>query len=197
MSSLTYICKKRPNQLSIAELLKNNIATSFASYNQEKWNNVNLFSSTEECNQQVKLTLDGKLPSWLKGCLYRNGPGQFELNNDPNTSVNHLFDGFAYIQKYDIDGEKNAIHFQSSFIKSRTYRESVKRGRLITRQFATDPCKTIFDRFQLLFSSANPRTFPDDPSVTIQRVNNELLALTETVTGYVIDDKTLQTVAPL
>jgi len=165
--------------------------------NEEKWDNSGLFASTTECNKEIKLTFDKKLPSWLKGCLYRNGPGQFELNNDPKTSVHHPFDGFAYIQKYNIDGELNTIHFQSSFIKSRTYEESLKHGHIATRQFGTDPCKTIFGRFQLLFSPLDPKLLTDDAGVTIQRMNNELLALTETVVGYVIDEKTLETVAPL
>jgi beta,beta-carotene 9',10'-dioxygenase len=120
---------------------------------QEKWNTTSFFSSTQECNNPVKLIMSGKLPSWIKGCLYRNGPGQFEVNKkDLSTSVNHPFDGFAYINKYEIDGENDCIYFQGSFIKSRSYKESVKRGCLVTRQFATDPCKSLFSRFQLLFS---------------------------------------------
>ncbi len=171
---------------------------SSVSFHQEKWNTAPLFSSTQECNNNpVRLNMDGKLPSWLKGCLYRNGPGQFEVNNDPKTSVNHPFDGFAYINKYQIDGENDTIYFQSSFIKSRTYKESVKRGCLVTRQFATDPCKSLFGRFQLLFSPRDPEQYPDNTLVTIQRVNNELLALSEVVMGYVLDEQTLETVAPL
>lgn len=173
------------------------MVTRFSSTNQEKWDNSGLFTSTTECQKETKLKLDKPLPSWLKGCLYRNGPGQFELNNDPNTSVNHAFDGFAYLQKYNIDGQLNTIQFQSSFIKSRTYEESSKEGRLITRQFGTDPCRSIFGRFQLLFSPLDPRLLTDDAGVTVQRVNKELLALTETVVGYVIDENTLETVAPL
>jgi carotenoid cleavage dioxygenase-like enzyme len=173
------------------------MATSFPSSNEEKWDNSGLFTSTTECNKEIKLMFDKQLPSWLKGCLYRNGPGQFEINNDPKSSVNHAFDGFAYIQKYNIDGELNTIHFQSSFIKSRTYEESLKQGHVITRQFGTDPCKTIFGRFQLLFSPRDPEQYPDNTLVTIQRVNNELLALSEVVMGYVLDEQTLETVAPL
>ncbi|CAF4217098.1 unnamed protein product [Adineta steineri] len=173
------------------------MAQSFPSCNQEKWDNASLFSSAQEFNDPVKLNVNTKLPSWFKGCLYRNGPGQFELNNNPDASVNHPFDGFACINKYDIDGEKNTIYFQSRFIKSRTYKESLKRGCLVTRQFATDPCKSLFGRFQLLFSPLNPETYSDNTVVTIQRVNNELLALTEIVVGYVIDEKTLETVASL
>jgi beta,beta-carotene 9',10'-dioxygenase len=164
---------------------------------QEKWNTTSFFSSTQECNNPVKLIMNGKLPSWIKGCLYRNGPGQFEVNKDPSTSVNHPFDGFAYINKYEIDGENDCVYFQGSFIKSRSYKESVKRGCLVTRQFATDPCKSLFGRFQLLFSPRDPEQFPDNTLVTIQRVNNELLALSEVPMGYVIDEQTLETVSPL
>ncbi|CAF1547699.1 unnamed protein product, partial [Rotaria sp. Silwood1] len=173
------------------------MATTFTSSNEEKWDNFGLFTSTTECNKEITLTVDKQLPSWFKGCLYRNGPGQFEINNDPRTNFNHSFDGFAYIQKYNIDGESNKIYFQSSFIKSRTYKESLESGYLTTRHFGTDPCKTIFGRFQLLFSPVDPRLVTDNTNVTIQRINNELIALTETVIGYIIDENTLETVAPL
>ncbi|UJR34947.1 hypothetical protein I4U23_027725 [Adineta vaga] len=43
----------------------------------------------------------------------------------------------------------------------------------------------------------NGQLFTDDTGVTIQRVNNELLALTETIPGYIIDENTLDTVGPL
>ncbi|CAF4082595.1 unnamed protein product, partial [Rotaria sp. Silwood1] len=99
------------------------MATAFSSSNEEKWDNSGLFTSTTEYNKEIKLTVDKQLPSWLKGCLYRNGSGQFEINNDPRTNFNHSFDDFAYIQKYNIDGESNKIYFQSSFIKSRTNTE--------------------------------------------------------------------------
>ncbi|UJR19427.1 hypothetical protein I4U23_022557 [Adineta vaga] len=173
------------------------MAKSFFSCHQDDWNTASFFSSTQECNHPVKVDMNGKIPHWLKGCLYRNGPGQFEVNNDPSTSVNHPFDGFAYINKYEVDGENNTIYFQSSFIKSRAYKESMKRGCLVTRQLGTDPCKSLFSRFQLLFSPRDPEQFPDNTLVTIQRVNNELLALTEVVMGYVIDEQTLETIAPL
>jgi len=161
------------------------------------WNNFNLYASTTDSTNEEIIEFQGQIPEWLKGTLYRNGPGANEINNDVTTSVYHAFDGFAFIQKYNIDGSSQTVRFRGSFIKSRAYTEALKTGRLITRQFGTDPCKSIFGRFQSLFFGRDPTTFTDDTGVTIQMVNNELLALTETVTGNVLDPNTLELLGPV
>ncbi len=161
------------------------------------WDNFNLYASTTDCANEETITFQGKVPEWLKGTLYRNGPGANEINNDAKTSVNHAFDGFAFIQKYNIDGSSQTVRFRGSFIKSHAYTEAIKTGRLITRQFGTDPCKSIFGRFQSLFFGKDPTTFTDDTGVTIQMVNNELLALTEISTGNILDPNTLELLGPL
>jgi len=161
------------------------------------WNNFNLFTSTKETPKEEEVKVQGKFPEWLKGTLYRNGPGANEVNDDASTSFNHAFDGFAFIQKYRLDGSNQKIYFHGSFIKSHTYTESVKQGRLATRQFGTDPCKSLFGRFQSLFKSADPSTKMDDTGVTIQMVNKELLALTENAVGNVLDPETLEYLGPL
>jgi beta,beta-carotene 9',10'-dioxygenase len=163
----------------------------------QAWNNLNLYASTTESTSEEKIDFQGKIPEWLKGNLYRNGPGANEINNDATTSLYHAFDGFAFIQKYNIDGPSQSVRFRGSFIKSRAYTESLKTGRLITRQFGTDPCKSIFGRFQSLFRGRDPTSFTDDTGVTVQMVNNELLALTETVTGNALDPDTLEFLGPL
>ncbi|CAF5064076.1 unnamed protein product, partial [Rotaria sp. Silwood1] len=136
-------------------------------------------------------------PQYFKPTLYRNGPGPFEINNDFKTSVNHAFDGFAFIQKYSVDGQSQLVRFRGSFIKSHAYTQSLLNNRLIVRQFGTDPCKSIFGRFQSLFRSHDPTTSTDDTGVTVQLVHNQLLALTETVTGNILDSDTLELQGPL
>lgn len=163
----------------------------------QEWNNYNLYQSTTDSTKEETIEFQGKIPEWLNGTLYRNGPGANEINNDVTTSVYHAFDGFAFIQKYKIDGLTQTVRFRGSFIKSRAYLESLKTGRLVTRQFGTDPCKSIFGRFQSLFRGRDPTTFTDDTGVTVQMVNNELLALTETVLGNVLDPDTLEYLGPL
>jgi carotenoid cleavage dioxygenase-like enzyme len=39
-----------------------------------------LRSLTASTDLPVKTAIKGKLPSWLNGTLYRNGPGRFEFN---------------------------------------------------------------------------------------------------------------------
>lgn len=163
----------------------------------ELWNNYNLYTTTTEVTDEVSIDFQGKIPDWLKGNLYRNGPGAHEVNNDPSTTFNHAFDGFAYIQKYNIDGAAQTVRFRGSFVKSRTYTESVKNGKLMTLQFGTDPCKSIFGRFQSLFYGRDHSAFTDDTGVTVQLVQNELLALTEIDVGNVLDPETLEPVGAL
>ena len=161
------------------------------------WDNSHLFTTTTESEKEEIITFEGTIPDWLKGNLYRNGPGANEINGDPATGVNHAFDGFAFIQKYNIDGISQTVGFRTSFIKSYTYTNSMKNGYLSSRQFGTDPCKSIFGRFQNTFFNRSKSLPTDDTGVTIQMVNNELLALTETTTGNVLDSDTLERLGPL
>lgn len=172
--------------------------TSAVSESSEQvWNNFNLFASTKETAEEQTIPLQGKVPEWLKGTLYRNGPGANEVNDDPSTGVYHAFDGFALIQKYSVDGSSQDVRFRTSFVRSHTYNESMKQGRLAVRQFGTDPCKSILGRFQALFRSKDPTTRTDDTGVTVQMVNNELLALTEIPVGNAMDPNTLEFIGPL
>ncbi|CAF2226245.1 unnamed protein product [Rotaria magnacalcarata] len=164
---------------------------------QEKWDNSNLFTSASEVSNEETIAFSGTIPKWLKGTLYRNGLGANDINNDPPTSVNHAFDGFAFIQKYAIDGSSQTVRFRTLFIKSRAYKEAIKRVHLTTRQFGTDPCKSIFARFQAIFPGNDIQTLTDDTHVTVQIVSNELMALTETMIGNIFGSDTLETVGPL
>ena len=164
---------------------------------EQVWNNFNLYASTKETTNEETIQFEGKVPEWLKGTLYRNGPGANEVNGDASTGVYHAFDGLAFIQKYSIDGSDQVVRFRGSFVKSHSYTESMKQGRFVTRQFGTDPCKSILGRFQSLFRAADPSTRTDDTGVTVQMVNNELLALTEIPTGNAMDPDTLEPIGPL
>lgn len=45
----------------------------------------------------------GKIPTWVKGNLLRNGPGIFEVGCD---KYNHWFDGLAIMQSFSIENGK-------------------------------------------------------------------------------------------
>ncbi|CAF2838252.1 unnamed protein product [Rotaria sp. Silwood2] len=125
---------------------------------EKRWNNSNLFPYSRDVEDEQIIEFEGKIPQWLKGTLYRNGRGAYEINNDLKTSVNHTFD----------------VRFHGSFIKSHANTQSLLNNRLI-----------------------DPTTSTDDTGVTVQLVHNQLLALTETVTGNILDPETLELLGSL
>ncbi|KAG8231383.1 hypothetical protein J437_LFUL008931 [Ladona fulva] len=107
-----------------------------------------LFRSTEEQAEPVPATVKGTFPKWLKGSLVRLGPGKFDLGKSEEFVMNHWFDGYAVLYKFDIqDGE---VKFTKKFLQSEAYKKAICVGRPVYTEFATrsypDPCKNIFSR---------------------------------------------------
>ena len=59
-----------------------------------------LFKTVDEITTPVLAKASGKIPSWLKGTLLRNGPGLFEFEFQ---KASHIFDGMAMLRRYHID----------------------------------------------------------------------------------------------
>ena len=59
-----------------------------------------LFKTVNEITTPVPAKASGKIPSWLKGTLLRNGPGLFEFEFQ---KADHIFDGMAMLRRYHID----------------------------------------------------------------------------------------------
>lgn len=98
-----------------------------------------------ECPNPKPGQVTGHFPQWLKGTLYRNGPGQMEVNQD---KYNHWFDGLSMIHKFDISDGKPT--YRNQFLKSETYRKNVKANRIVVSEFGTnafpDPCATLYEK---------------------------------------------------
>ena len=70
-----------------------------------------------------QLLIEGSIPSYVKGTLFRNGGGQWTNGEDMCT---HIFDGLAKVSSYEIDQEQNGetkVYFQTKFIKSNWYKK--------------------------------------------------------------------------
>ena len=59
-----------------------------------------LFKTVNEITTPVPAKASGKVPTWMKGTLLRNGPGLFEFEFQ---KAGHIFDGMAMIRRYHID----------------------------------------------------------------------------------------------
>eukprot|EP00057_Strongylocentrotus_purpuratus_P028214 XP_011682688.1 PREDICTED: retinal Mueller cells isomerohydrolase [Strongylocentrotus purpuratus] len=140
-------------------------------------------SVKQETPIPIQTEIIGTIPSWLKGNLLRNGPGQFEVGEE---SVDHLFDGLSFLHRFIIEGGE--VKYQGRFLRSDIYEKAMKHQRLVFSGFGTparhpDPCKTLFQRIFSIFEME----FPDNcnpltrDSVAQERSMSDKLDVLDTV----------------
>jgi len=131
-----------------------------------------------------RLPLRGALPGWLEGTLLRTGPAQWEVGA---STLTHWFDGLAMLHSFSFaDGE---VSYASRFLQSRTRQAAEAAGRQVMGEFATDPCRSIFQRVHALF---RPQA-TDNGNVNVAQLGERFVALTETPMAVEFDPATLAT----
>lgn len=149
------------------------------------------FDSSQETPSPVEANIIGTFPKWLTGTFLRNGPGQFEAGEQ---KLNHMFDGFALMHKFDIQNGK--VSYTSRFLRSDFYVKATEQKRLVYSSFGTtafpDPCKNIFARFFSYFDFKIQPT--DNCNVNVMQLGEDFYALTESTLLMKIEPETLNTV---
>ncbi len=145
------------------------------------------FQSLDEETSVERLPVTGELPAWLSGALVRVTPALFEIGG---RRVAHWFDGLAMLNRFGFaDGD---VSYRNRFLDSAAYRNA-RAGELRHSGFATDPCRSIFQRVQALFSPG----FTDNANVNLAQIGERHIAMTETPLPIEFDPETLDTVGPL
>lgn len=94
---------------------------------------------------EILILFAGKVPEWLDGNLYRNGPGIQSVGPDMHQ---HLFDGLALLHRFHIQNGK--VEYQNRYLESETYKRNMAAQRIIVSAFGTsrtvDPCKANLDK---------------------------------------------------
>ena len=140
------------------------------------------FVSQELETELGELPVDGSLPEWLRGALIRTGPAKWEVGR---RTMNHWFDGLAMLHRFEIaDGR---VAYGSRFLETRAYRAARDRGELRYSEFATDPCRSLFQRVATLFSPQ----LTDNGNVNLTRLGERFIAMTETPIPVRFDGETL------
>ncbi|XP_041456517.1 beta,beta-carotene 15,15'-dioxygenase-like isoform X2 [Lytechinus variegatus] len=134
-------------------------------------------SIQQETSTPIETKIIGKVPTWLKGNLLRNGPGKFEIGED---RVDHFFDGLSFLHRFIIE-EGGKVKYQGRFLRSDIYEKALKHQRLTFNGFGTparhpDPCKTLFQRIFSFFKIE----LPDNCNVNWLKVGDEYYTMTET-----------------
>ncbi|MGO8948793.1 MAG: carotenoid oxygenase family protein, partial [Ktedonobacterales bacterium] len=138
-------------------------------------------------NQEIvcdSLPVLGALPTWLSGTLLRTGPAQFEVGQE---KYRHWFDGLAMLHRFSFN--EGGVSYANSFLRGRTYRGNMEAGKITYPEFATDPCRSLFKRLATTFS---PHV-SDNANVSISKVGEEFIALTEVPLPVIFDPETLET----
>ncbi len=143
------------------------------------------FESLRQEIHKPALPVSGHLPDWLSGTLIRNGPAQFEVEDQ---DYNHWFDGHAMLHAFRL-GE-GAVAYRNRFVASKSREEALEQGEIARSEFATDPCMSIFGRVMSLFTPAPT----DNASINVARLDDAYVALTETPLPVRFDPETLETV---
>ncbi|MFJ6082463.1 carotenoid oxygenase family protein [Streptomyces sp. NPDC092369] len=148
--------------------------------------------------EDIALPVEGTLPPWLSGTLLRNGPARFEVGD---RSFRHWFDGQAMIHRFHIaagggggggvDAGAAGVSYTNRYLATPARTASLANGRISYGEFATDPCRSIFQRLFTLFS---PPPASGNTNVNIVRFGERTLALTETPLPVEFDPDTLETV---
>jgi beta,beta-carotene 9',10'-dioxygenase len=129
-----------------------------------------------------RLPVQGEVPPWLSGALIRTGPARFEANG---RSLNHWFDGQAMLHRFSFDD--GAVAYANRELETRAD-AAVRDGRIAFREFATDPCRSIFRRMVTMFTPGTT----DNANVNLAQVGERFVAMTETPLPVEFDPHTLR-----
>jgi beta,beta-carotene 9',10'-dioxygenase len=129
-----------------------------------------------------ELHVEGAMPGWLAGSLLRIGPARYEIGG---RTVNHWFDGLSMLHRFGF--ANGGVSYANRFLETRAYRSAEETGEISYSEFATDPCRSLFQRVQAFFS---PK-ISDNANVNLTRLGDEVVAMTETPLPVLFDPKTL------
>jgi carotenoid cleavage dioxygenase-like enzyme len=82
------------------------------------------------------------------------------------------------------------VSYANMFIKSKDYNHAKEKGGIPYREFATDPCRSIFSRVSSMFFSHAS----DNTNVNVARIAGKFIAMTETPLPVEYDLDTLETI---
>ncbi|MFT4048619.1 MAG: carotenoid oxygenase family protein [Solirubrobacterales bacterium] len=143
------------------------------------------FESADEMTARTELPVKGEIPRWLKGQLLRNGPGRWKFDG---AEVQHWFDGMSLVHSFEV--AQGRVHYSNRFIESRAYKAFRDSGEMKFSEFASDPCRTRFQRIQSIF---RPQV-TDNPAINAFKFGDEYIALSETPMAWEFDPRTLETI---
>lgn len=115
-----------------------------------------------EERKPVELQVEGTIPAYTAGILFRTGlgPRSFKTSQGNYFTVNHWFDSFSQVHRFQIHaplaGEPVRVTYNSRLTSDGLIENIKKTGKLDGFTFAAkyDPCKSFFRKIQSVFHPA-------------------------------------------
>jgi beta,beta-carotene 9',10'-dioxygenase len=141
------------------------------------------FETLQEEKAVDALAVEGALPGWLRGSLFRTGPARFEVGGH---AYRHWFDGLTMLHRFSFaDG---AASYGNRYVRGKTWEKAERTGEIPYSEFASDPCRSLFKRVQTMFSPE----FGDNANINVVRLGDRFLSMTETPISIQFDPETLE-----
>ncbi|KAL0930204.1 carotenoid cleavage dioxygenase 1 [Colletotrichum truncatum] len=130
----------------------------------DEWPNEAGFDGLTEERGPIELNIQGEIPAWAAGALYRTGPGSCKIENTPKGThyVSHWFDGLAHTHKFDIiapeaeSDSKTRVLYSSRRQCDQLVKDIQANGFQNRFSFGQrrDPCVGMFGKIMSVFSKA-------------------------------------------
>ncbi|KAI8328046.1 carotenoid oxygenase [Chlamydoabsidia padenii] len=137
----------------------------------------------EQIDPQWLPVVQGELPSWLNGTMYRVGGGRFVLGDDEhkegiNYTIRHAFDGLPYLYRFEFSAKTNSVRFNSRYL-AKDYEKNILarngKGAIwfgeLQKMTTWERLKDFASRFDQIVLRPNPPT-PTSISVGITTTPN-------------------------
>jgi carotenoid cleavage dioxygenase-like enzyme len=159
------------------------------------------FETCAEVREPVALTVEGHLPPWLRGTLFRNGPGVWDIETKDGGvhSLDHWFDGLAVLHRFTV--ESGEVRYRNAHLARGLQRRIEERGHADHPSFGNDPCQGLFGKLFTLFKKdvTDPETgrSVQNTGVTIGTLpDGRLVSKTDANLLQTVDPETLEASEP-
>ncbi|KAI9490811.1 carotenoid oxygenase [Zychaea mexicana] len=88
---------------------------------------LNKFPNTTEVANPIWCPIEGSIPPWVNGILYRTGPGKYNLGDDKKKQyvIQHAFDGLPFVHRFELSSERQAVRYNNRLISDAVERRLV------------------------------------------------------------------------
>ncbi|CAO3621419.1 unnamed protein product [Cunninghamella blakesleeana] len=132
------------------------------------------FDNVPSTEIPVELAVEGEIPSWVQGIMYRSGSGKYNIlqENGDTHHISHSFDGLAILHRFKIQGNK--VEYSSRHTSHGVEKRIIENDPTLLT-FGPDPCKTIFGCIQSVYHhiskfGSNARLQENDPEFDMVNV---------------------------